>query len=85
VRATTILVWALLAVCVALYWIPLPPIPLGSSNLVLGGYPWNAPEPARGFFVALGIGLTVAAAALAILAFLFGREDGTGLEEELEL
>lgn len=80
-RVTTALAIGILVLCLALYWVPIPPIALGDTVLILGGYPWQAPTPqARSFFVALGIALTAAIALLAVLAYIFGR----GLEESRE-
>jgi len=78
VRAATVLVIALLALALILYWTPIS-IPLGDDKLVLGGYPWQAPTPqARSIFINVGIALTVAAVILAALAVKFGRD----LEED---
>lgn len=84
-RVTAVIAITLLALCVALYWIPLPPIKLDDTQLILGGYPWQAPTPqARGFFVTMGVALTVAAIILAALAAVFGRESNYTDNEDFD-
>jgi len=84
-RATTLIVIVLLAAALILYWTPLS-IPLGDAQLILGGYPWQAPTPqARSIFINIGVALTVAAVVLAALAIKFGRDlEGEGWENEPE-
>ncbi|MEM0024015.1 MAG: hypothetical protein QXU69_00920 [Thermofilaceae archaeon] len=83
---TSIIAIVLLALCLILYWIPLPLIPVGESKLILGGYPWQAPTPqARSFFITLGLVLTVVAVVLAVLAYVFGRDIENGDVEETEM
>lgn len=85
-RVTSIIAIILLALCLVLYWVPLPPIPLDDSMLVLGGYPWQAPTPqARSFFITLGLVLTAVATVLAVLAYIFGKDLENGEVEEAEM
>ncbi|MEM0225622.1 MAG: hypothetical protein QXF46_01960 [Thermofilaceae archaeon] len=85
-RVTSIIAIVLLTICLALYWIPIPLISMGESNLILGGYPWQAPTPqARSFFITLGLVLTAVAVVLAVLAYVFGRDVENGDAEETEM
>lgn len=80
-RAITVVTLVLLALVLALYWVPIPPVSLGGEKLVLGGYPWNAPSEARKTFIVIGAAITVLAIVLSAVLLKLDRD----LAEEEEL
>ncbi|RLE65908.1 MAG: hypothetical protein DRJ38_02980 [Thermoprotei archaeon] len=57
-------------IAIILYWTPLPSI----GGVIIGGYPWVAPEAAKPVFIGIGVIATVALLTLSALTFYFSKK-----------
>jgi len=81
-RKSPMIVIILSLTAIALYWTPLPSI----GGLILGGYPWIAPDDAKPIFFGIGIVATVILLLLSGLTFYFSKkiEELDSLAERIE-
>jgi len=57
-------------VAIVLYWTPLPSI----GGVIIGGYPWIAPEAAKPIFIGIGVVSTIALLILSALTLYFSKK-----------
>lgn len=56
-------------IAIILYWTPLPII----GGIIIGGYPWIAPDAAKPVFIGVGVVATVVLLVLSALTFYFSK------------
>ncbi len=56
-------------IAIILYWTPIPSI----GGVIIGGYPWIAPDSARPVFIGVGVVATVVLLVLSALTFYFSK------------
>lgn len=81
-RVTSIIVFVLSIVAIVLYW---SPVPLVMGDIILGGYPWVAPDEAKPAMFALGTVFTIVFLALSAFSIYISRKLEELGEEEYSL